>query len=104
MEKDFEGWEPPKWHEDWGDPEVDISIFKELCYIILEVSSNFQFELDPVEEGYLSLNVLLHKKKVFDVQLVDRSAKRLGIFFENGEEVYLSSPNEIAEYVKDLPS
>lgn len=96
----FNDWQTPKWHPDWGDPKLDISLFKSLATALLDLSSDFHFELDPVEEGYLSLQVQYKGDQILEAQLVDRSKGTLGIFLDSGSEVYITDPLEIVKYVE----
>lgn len=87
-------WNPPIWHEDFGNPKKELELLKEFCnFLLSKKKSNYSCELDCFEEGYMSVEIVKDKIPFFTVEVVDLSENKLGLFFENGDEHYLNINN-----------
>ena len=87
--KSIESWNAPKWHQDFGDPNLELNILKEACLKLFELEPMLEFELDCYEEGYMNVNVLLRSNEFFEVHVIDKDEKRVGLYFNNGDEVFV---------------
>ncbi len=92
-------WTSPKWHVDFGNPELEIDLLRSLCLKINELGFDLTFELDCYEEGYMAVKVFDHKKPYFDIQVVSVEDHKFGLFFENGDEAYLNDLDQIKNYL-----
>jgi len=93
-------WKTPKWHPDFGDPSQELNLLKTLCFKIIELGYDFNFELDCFEEGYICVYGLKNNKLFFEFQVVNPDKNIIGIFLENGDENYFSELNEIKRFLE----
>ena len=88
-------WKVPNWHKDWGNPENELDLLKEYCTQIFKINQSFKFELDCFEEGYMCVKIYVHKKLLGEIYAVKSEIHEIGLFLENGEEVYFSNLKEL---------
>jgi len=95
----IKSWKIPTWHKDFGDPKKEISLLKDLCLYILNMDSAYSFEIEYIEEGYLSIQIYKNGNYFGEFQVVDSDNNRTGLFLTNGDEFYLSKKEDIRKYL-----
>ena len=95
----IKSWEVPIWHSHFGNPAVELSLLKSLCLYISSINSNFEFELDCFEEGYMNVAVLRNQQPFLELNIVDVESNKIGLFFENGQEAYIYKIEDIINYL-----
>lgn len=96
----IQNWKAPKWHEDFGNPVIELELLKELCRFIIAENSDYNLELDCFEDGYMQVNMFLGTTKKFDLQVVDSTLPKIGLFGANGDEYYITSISDVRQYLK----
>jgi len=95
----IKSWEAPDWHEDYGDSSLEVSLLKNLCLNVIDMGYNYKFDLDCFEEGYINVNVFKNNELFFEIHIVDIKEKKIGLFFQNGEEFYIYKIDEVKKYL-----
>ena len=95
----IESWNPPIWHKDFGDASIELNILKTLCLFINNLDFNYLFHLDCFEDGYMKVDVFKHEKMYLEIYVVDVKTERVGLFFQNGKEVYIQDIKEVEKYL-----
>ncbi len=90
-------WHAPIWHSDFGDSKLELQILRSLCLHMAELNRNYTFNLHCIEDGYMYVSVIKFKSPIMEVCI--NSEGLISLFFENGDEINISSVDEIDEYV-----
>ena len=97
---EIQNWKAPKWHEDLGDPAIELQLLKELCRYIITECPDYDVALDCFEEGYMQVHILLDSTNKFDLQVIDTKLPKIGLFGFDGSEHYITSIGEVKHYLK----
>jgi hypothetical protein len=106
-------WNPPTWHSDFGDPNLEFEHLKAFSTALLSVQPNATVGLETPEPGLMDVHVQLPDgmvAEVYSVQNVeDPGKRRLAIFLAPGsseeEEIYADTiPSALSHFRERLHS
>ncbi len=99
-EEKIESWKSPKWHKDFGNPTLELSLLKKISLEILSLESAYDFELDCYEEGYMNVNVSVDDRTFVEIHVAEVDINKVGLFFEDGREIYVNDVKDIATHFR----
>ncbi len=81
-----DSWEIPTWHQDFGDPAIEIEMLRDFCNEAFNVIPNLTTMLCTPEEGYLYVKVLSNNEKISELYVVSgKEGKRFALYGFQGE-------------------
>jgi hypothetical protein len=95
----IESWKSPVWHSDFGNPEMELSLLKKLCLFINSLNSDYHFELDCFEEGYMRVEISKENEALLEIYIVDVKEEKIGLFFKSGHEFYINKIEDVTKYL-----
>jgi self-protective colicin-like immunity protein len=83
---DISNWVSPRWHRDFGDPDVELQMLKAFCMALYDRCPDCELSLDCHEEGYMSVSISRNGIKSAELHVVrGKDALRYGLFRDGGE-------------------
>ena len=85
MSLDLSSWKTPKWHKDFGNPEIELEHLKVFSTFLLNSETAFDLRLDCYEEGYMCVEIVNAGRKVGELHWLDSDDFNYGFFSDDDE-------------------
>ena len=87
MFNNIEGWTVPKWHEDFGSPQVEFDALKKISKVCVTQISDLSVKLDCYEEGYMNIDLFINElNKIGEIHIVESDQYTYGLFLNDSDE------------------
>jgi len=95
-----EEWEAPVWHEDYGDPRIELEHLRSVAIVLRSAIPGVRLELEQPEPGLMVLVIALSNQETVEVHSVANSSgaegRRYAIF------VSPETPYEVEHYSESV--
>jgi hypothetical protein len=100
-------WVIPSWHEDFGDPKVEVEMLRSLCVALLRACPSLDMRLVTPEEGYVTLSLFLADRQLGELHVVDGDPRKRYVLFTivagiETDEIYFQTVEEGVETIGKL--
>lgn len=104
MKNDFKNWKPPKWHSDWGDPDIEFLLLKNFSIKAADILPILNFKLNPSEEGYLCVDIFKIDIKIAELHITNVDINQFGLFSfqDEGSEMHFTDSAEGISFLSEL--
>ena len=96
MKRDPQTWEPPRWHEDFGNAQGEFLMLRSFSLALIKSGKGYDVELDCFEEGYMKVDIFKGHNAFGELYVVERENRLEYALFtnigkEDEDEIYFSS-------------